>query len=173
LEAAKLLKEGKVIAWFQGRMEFGPRALGNRSILANPTLPNMKDKVNNEIKYRESWRPFCPSITEETKNDYIQNPNEASFMMVAYEMQESMKERLKSIVHIDGTIRPQLVTAESNPLYHSLISNFRKITGYSVILNTSFNIKGEPIICTPLEAIRCFYSNGLDALIMGNFMLKK
>lgn len=173
LEAAKLLKEGKIIAWFQGRMEFGPRALGNRSILANPIFPIMKDKVNNEVKYRESWRPFCPSITEETKNDYIQAPKEASFMTVAYRMQESTREKLKSVVHVDGTIRPQLVKTESNPLYHSLISNFAKLTGHSVVLNTSFNVKGEPIICTPLEAIRCFYSNGLDALIIGNFMLKK
>lgn len=172
-EAASLLEEGKIIAYFQGRMEFGPRALGNRSILANPVTPNIKDKVNAEVKYRESWRPFCPSIIEEAREDYIENPNEASFMIVAYNMREPARERLWSIVHVDGTIRPQTVMKESNPLFHSLISKLGKRTGHPVVLNTSFNVRGEPIICTPLEAIRCFYSNGLDALIMGNFVIKK
>jgi carbamoyltransferase len=172
-EAAKLLEEGKIIAWFQGRMEFGQRALGNRSILANPVLPGMKDKVNAEVKYRESWRPFCPSITNEAMQNYVENPNEASFMIVAYHIRAEMREKLSSVVHIDGTIRPQVVTKESNLLYHSLISNLGKQTGHSVVLNTSFNVRGEPIICTPLEAIRCFYSNGLDALLLGDFILRK
>ena len=172
-EAARLLEEGKVIAWFQGRMEFGARALGNRSILANPAIPNIKDKVNANVKYREQWRPFCPSLTDLVKDDYIENPNEASFMIVAYKANGIMKEKIQSVVHVDGTIRPQVVTEESNPLFYSLISKLGKRTGYPVVLNTSFNVRGEPIVYSPSEAIRCFYSNGLDALIMGNFILEK
>lgn len=172
-EAAKLLEEGKIIAWFQGRMEFGSRALGNRSILANPIFPDIKDRVNSEVKYREWWRPFCPSIIDEAKENYIQDANEASFMTVTYQMQELMREKLQPVTHVNGSIRPQTVIKENNPLYHSLITNFGKRTSHPVVLNTSFNVKGEPIICTPIEAIRCFYSNGLDALVIGNFVLRK
>jgi carbamoyltransferase len=107
------------------------------------------------------------------KDDYIENPNEASFMIVAYKANGIMKEKIQSVVHVDGTIRPQVVTEESNPLFYSLISKLGKRTGYPVVLNTSFNVRGEPIVCSPSEAIRCFYSNGLDALIMGNFILEK
>ncbi|MDD5617543.1 MAG: carbamoyltransferase C-terminal domain-containing protein [Candidatus Omnitrophica bacterium] len=173
VEAARLLQEGKIIGWFQGRMELGPRALGDRSILANPRLSGIKDRVNKEVKYRENWRPFCPSILDEEKNNYIKNPKEASFMTIAYDMKEEKKKELNSVVHIDGTIRPQAVTKENNPLYYSLIYNLGKISGHPIVLNTSFNIRGEPIVSNLLEAIRCFYSNGLDALIIGNFLLKK
>jgi carbamoyltransferase len=172
-EAAKLLEEGKIIGWFQGRMEFGPRALGNRSILANPLVADIKDKVNNEVKYRESWRPFCPSIIDEAKSKYIIDANESSFMTVAYHGSKSMVKEILSIVHVDGTIRPQTVKKENNFLYHSLISEFGKLTGQPILLNTSFNIRGEPIICTPAEAIRCFFSNGLEALIIGDFLIRK
>ncbi|MCX5713872.1 MAG: carbamoyltransferase, partial [Candidatus Omnitrophica bacterium] len=172
-EAVSLLEQGRIIAWFQGRMEFGSRALGNRSILANPVFPDVKNKVNEEVKYRESWRPFCPSLADENKDDYINEPKESAFMTVAYQAKESMKEDFSSVVHVDGTIRPQTVTFKSNPLYHSLILSFGKRTGYPIVLNTSFNVRGEPIICSPQEAIRCFYSNGLDALVMGNFILNK
>lgn len=172
-EAARFLEEGKVIGWFQGRMECGPRALGNRSILANPIFPGIKDRVNKDIKFREMWRPFCPSLIEEIKNDYILNVKEASLMTVAYPMKESARKELAAIVHIDGTIRPQTVNKETNPLYHSLIARLGKKTNHSVVLNTSFNVKGEPIICNPREALRSFYSNGLDALIMGDFIINK
>lgn len=172
-EGAELLEEGKIIGWFQGRMEFGARALGNRSILANPVFKGIKDRVNNEVKYRESWRPFCPSIIEDVKNDYIENVNEASYMIVAYHAKESMKKNIGVVVHIDNTIRPQIVKQEVNPAFFSLIINLGKRTGHPVVLNTSFNIRGEPIICRPLEAVSCFYSNGLDALIMGNFLVRK
>lgn len=171
--AAKMLEEGKIIAWFQGRMECGPRALGNRSILANPAVKGIKDRVNSEVKYRESWRPFCPSMTNEARGRYIKDPKEASFMIVAYEAEEIMKKELPSLVHVDGTVRPQSVTGEANPLFHALIKDLGRRTGHPVVLNTSFNVRGEPIVCTPQEAIRCFYSNGLDALVLGRFILKK
>lgn len=171
VKAAELLNDGKIIAWFQDEMEFGARALGNRSILANPTYANIKDKVNNEVKYREAWRPFCPSMIEEVKDLYIENPNEASFMIVAYKINSSSN--FPCITHVDGTIRPQLVSKKTNEKFHSLIANLGKKTGHPVVLNTSFNVRGEPIICNPLEAIRCFYSNGLDALIMDHFLLTK
>jgi carbamoyltransferase len=172
-EAARLLEEGQIIGWFQGRMEVGPRALGNRSILANPVLPTIKDKVNTEVKYREAWRPFCPSLVGEVKENYIRQPNEASFMIVAYYIQEAMWNQIPSVVHVDGTIRPQVVTKVINPLYYTLLMNLGKRTGHPIVLNTSLNVRGEPIIRTPLEAVRCFYSNGLDAMVIGNFILKK
>ncbi|MBI3126057.1 MAG: hypothetical protein HYZ11_00445 [Candidatus Tectomicrobia bacterium] len=172
-EAARLLEEGNIIAWFQGRMEFGPRALGGRSILASPVFPNIKDKVNAQVKYREAWRPFCPSLASERKEDYLDGPNEASFMIVAYPIKPSVAGAVPSIVHVDGTVRPQTVEHEVNPIFYSLLENLGKRTGHPVVLNTSFNVRSEPIICTPSEALRCFYSSGLDALVMGDFILKK
>ena len=172
-EAAALIEQGKIIGWFQGRMEFGPRALGGRSILANPVFPDIKDKVNEQVKYRESWRPFCPSMIYEKRDDYLADANEASFMIVAYHLKEDMKEKIPCIVHVDGTVRPQAVTREANPLYHELISNLGKRTGHPVVLNTSFNVRGEPIVCHPLEAVRCFFSSGLDALVIGDFVVEK
>lgn len=172
LKAADLLAEGKIIGWFQGRMESGPRALGNRSILANPILPEMKDRVNKEVKYREMWRPFCPSLIDEAKGRYIEAVHEARFMTVAYRAKEKLSELLPSVVHVDGSIRPQLVQ-KHNTLFHSLLRNFEKQSGHPVILNTSFNVRGEPIVCNPQEAIRCFFSNGLDTLILGKFILNK
>ncbi len=171
--AADMLADGKMVAWFQGRMEFGARALGGRSILANPLYPNIKEKVNAEVKYRENWRPFCPSMLADVKDKYLKDANEASFMIVAYPIQEAMRDKVPGIVHVDGTVRPQAVTREASPRFYELIEEVGKRTGHPVVLNTSFNVRSEPIICTPLEAVRCFYSNGLDALVMGNFVLKK
>ena len=171
--AAKLIAEGKIVSWFQGRMEYGARALGNRSILANPISPDIKDKVNDRVKYRESWRPFCPSLAAESVETYIADPNEASFMIVAYHIREEMSAMLPSVVHVDGTIRPQAVTREANPLFHELLGHVGTHTGHPVVLNTSFNVRGEPIICTPRQALQCFYSTGLDALMLGNFLLTK
>ena len=171
--ASKLLEEGKIVAWFQGRMEFGPRALGGRSILANPLIRDMKDRVNAEVKYRESWRPFCPSILDDVKEAYMENAAEAPFMIVAYHIQENKRSDVGGVVHVDGTIRPQTVTKKQNPLYYNLIADLGRRTGNPVVLNTSFNVRGKPIICTPREAVSCFYSNGLDALVMGNFIVEK
>lgn len=173
LEAADLLEDGKIVAWFQGRMEVGARALGGRSILANLLVPGIKDRVNAEVKYRESWRPFCPSMTAEAAGDYLQAPNEARFMTVAYRSTESAVKKLPAIVHVDGTMRPQTVGAEANPLFHRLLTEMGRRTGHPVVMNTSFNVRSEPIICSPLEAVRCFYSNGLDALVIGDFVLTK
>ena len=133
----------------------------------------MKDKVNREVKYREMWRPFCPSVTEEKAADYIENPKEARFMTVAYQMKENKKDKLPSVVHVDGSIRPQVVSKKANPLFHELITMLGKCTNHAVVLNTSFNVKGQPIICTPGDAIQCFYSCGLDALLLGDFLVEK
>jgi carbamoyltransferase len=173
LEAADMLERGEIIAWFQGRMEFGARALGGRSILANLVVPGVKEKVNAEVKYRESWRPFCPSMTIEGAPRYIEQLNEARFMTVAYRSTDSAVKALPAIVHVDGTMRPQTISADVNPLFHRLLSEMGRRTGHPVVMNTSFNVRSEPIICTPLEAIRCFYSNGLDALVLGDFVLSK
>ncbi len=172
-EAARLLGEGRIIAWFQGRMEFGSRALGGRSILANPVAEGIRDRVNREVKFRESWRPFCPSLTSGDESTYLVDPGEAAFMIVAYEATEACRQHLEPIVHVDGTVRPQVVEPDTNPLFHSLIRGVERETGHPVVLNTSFNVRGEPIICTPPEAIRGFYSTGLEALIIGHHVLTK
>ena len=171
--AADLLHQGKIIAWFQGRMEFGSRSLGGRSILANPSDPSIKERVNRDVKYRENWRPFCPSLIAENAAEYLVNPHESSFMIVAYHATPLMAQHAPAAVHVDGTVRPQCVEQSVNPLYHSLISGLGKKTGHPIVLNTSFNVRGEPIVCTPLEAVRCFYSNGLDALVIGDCVLTK
>ncbi len=172
-QAAEALEQGRIIAWFQGRMEFGARALGGRSILANPVQAGTRDRLNHEVKYREYWRPFCPSVAGGCETDYLVAPGEAGYMIVAYEGTDRMQENLPAVVHVDGTIRPQVVRREANPAFHDLIDEFGKRTGHPVVLNTSFNVRGEPIICTPLEAVRCFYSNGLESLFIGDFILTK
>jgi carbamoyltransferase len=172
-EAAERLEEGSIVGWVQGRMEFGARALGGRSILANLAVPGIKDRVNARVKYRESWRPFCPSLIEEVKDRYIESPNESSFMTVAYRATPEAVKALPAIVHVDGTMRPQVVASDVDPLYHRLIAEVGRRTGHPVVMNTSLNVRSEPIVCTPLEAVRCYYSNGLDALIIGNFALTK
>ena len=173
IEAANLLEQGRIIGWFNGGMEFGARALGARSILANPLVKGIKDKVNNEVKYREDWRPFCPSLQEEAQHKYLKDVNEASFMIVAYQANEKTRLELPSVVHVDGTVRPQVVSRQSSPLYYSLLEDFGKRCGEPIVLNTSFNVRGEPIVCTPQDAIRCFFSTGLDSVIMGSFLLQK
>ena len=170
---AGLLHEGQIVCWFQGRMEIGPRALGNRSILANPTLPHMKDKINAEVKHREAFRPFAPSCIVEAKDDYFDIEVEAPFMLKVCDVLEEKKEVVPAITHLDGTARLQTVDRETNPRYHKLISEFGKLSGVPVVLNTSFNIMGEPIVEAPVNAIRCFFSTGLDFLVMGNYLVSK
>lgn len=172
-EAAALLADNKVVAWFQGRMEAGPRALGNRSILMSPLKASNKDLINEKVKFREKFRPFCPSIIYEDKQVYFGDVRDEEFMVTSFKVMDAKKAAIPAVVHSDGTARPQLVRKEVNPLYHRLISEFGKITGESVILNTSFNVRGEPIVCTPREAVRCFYDTGIDALILGNCILEK
>ena len=171
--AARLLGEGKIIGWFQGRMEIGPRALGSRSILANPTLPDMKAKINAEVKHREAYRPFAPSATVECSKEYFDIDVEAPFMLKVCDVRPDKRELLPAITHVDGSARLHTVRAETSPRYHKLIDELGGITGVPVVLNTSFNIMGEPVVESPLQAIRCFFSTGLDALVIGDFLVRK
>ena len=172
-KAAELLAEGRIIGWFQGPMEIGPRALGSRSILANPAFPQMKDKINAEVKFREAYRPFAPSALEESYGDYFEMKVKAPFMLKVCQVREDKKDIIPAITHVDGSARLQTVNRETHPLYHELISKLGMLTGVPVVLNTSFNIQGEPLVESPKDAIRCFYSTGLDALCIGNYILEK
>jgi carbamoyltransferase len=167
------LSENKIIAWFQGRMESGPRALGNRSILMSPRKTENKDIINARVKFREAFRPFCPSMTFEVYNDILANARPEYFMITSFDVREDKRSDIPAVVHKDGTVRPQTVKKDFNPKFWELIDTFRKKTGVPVLLNTSFNIMGEPIICNPREAIRCFYDNGIDYLVLGDFILSK
>lgn len=172
-ETAKLLHEGNIIGWFQGRMEIGPRSLGNRSILADPSNPKMKDKINAEVKHREAYRPFAPSCTVEEKNKYFDLSVEDPFMLKVCNVKKDSQKTLAAITHVDGTARLQTVSKEINPRYHELLTKFGKLSGVPVLLNTSFNVMGEPIVNSPMNAIRCFFSTGLDILVIGNYVIKK
>ena len=172
-DAAHYLSKNMVIGWFQGGMESGPRALGNRSILMSPLRPENKDIINAKVKYREKFRPFCPSLLYEKRDDYLVNARDECFMVTSFEVKDEKKEKIPAVVHVDGTARPQMIKKEVNPLYYQLIEEVEKITGEAIILNTSFNIRGEPIVCHPREAIRCFYDTGLDVLVLGNFIVEK
>lgn len=171
--AAELLSQGKIVAWFQGRMESGPRALGHRSILMSPTRPENKDIINARVKFREAFRPFCPSMLYEKAEEYLVDPRDEHFMITSFDVKDEKRALMPAIVHADGTARPQLVTREMDEAYWRLIKEFGDRTGVYCVLNTSMNIMGEPIVCTPSEAIRCFYDTGLDALIMDRFVLVK
>jgi carbamoyltransferase len=172
-DAARLIADGNVVAWFQGAMEAGPRALGQRSILADPRDVASRDKVNAIIKFREYWRPFCPSMLAERAVDYLVSHTEAPFMVIAFDATEKLKSDAPAVVHVDGTARVQLVDRNILPGYHELISEFEKLTGVGVVLNTSYNVKGEPIVCTVRDALRTFWSTGLDALAVGEFLILK
>lgn len=169
----ELLTRGSIVGWFQGRMEFGARALGNRSILANPTLSDMKDKINKYVKFREEFRPFAPSILEEKADQYFEIHDPIPFMTVVCKVKPEGIRKLPATTHVDKTARVQTVNREHHPLYWRLIYEFGEKTGVPVLLNTSFNVMGEPIVEHPRQAIRCFYSTGMDALVLGNYILKK
>jgi carbamoyltransferase len=171
--AAQLLAEGNIIGWMQGATEIGPRALGNRSILADPTKDFMKDKVNAEVKHREAYRPFAPSVPVEHLAEYFDIEVEVPFMLKVCDVRPEKRNLLPAITHVDGSARVQSVTAQSNPRYHRLMTEFGKLSGVPVVLNTSFNIMGEPVIETPYDAIRCFFSTGLDHLIIGSYLIRK
>lgn len=172
-DTANLLEAGKIGGWFQGRMEIGPRALGSRSIVANPAFPDMKDKINAEVKFREAYRPFAPSATIEAAKDFFDIEVEAPFMLKVCQVKEDKQSVIPAITHVDGSARLQTVRSESHPLYHALISQLGNRTGVPVVLNTSFNIQGEPVCESPRDAIRCFYSTGLDFLAIGSFLIEK
>jgi carbamoyltransferase len=172
------LKSGKVIGWYQGRFEWGPRALGNRSIIADPGNPDMKDIVNTKIKFREPYRPFAPSILAERAQDYfeLEDPMKhypARYMLYVVPVKEDKKEKLPAITHVDGTGRLQTVFKDQSPRYYSLIERFGQATGTPVILNTSFNLRGEPIVTTPANAFNTFSQSEMDALVLDNFIVDK
>jgi carbamoyltransferase len=171
--AAELVASGKIIGWFQGCLEFGDRALGNRSILADPRDQSMKDKVNDTVKYREPFRPFAPSILVEYIDDYFVDAVPTPFMEKVFSVREQKRSVIPAVTHIDGTGRIQSVSREHNQLFWQLINEFRKLTDVPVVLNTSFNLKGEPIVCSPQDALRTFVSSGLDALIIGDYLMEK
>jgi carbamoyltransferase len=171
--AAELLSNGKITGWFQGRMEFGPRALGNRSILADPRDPEMNAKVNNAVKFREWWRPFAPSFKKEAAGEYLESATDSPFMILTAQVCPEKRSVIPSVTHVDGSARPQTVEKEVNPLYWRLIDEFGKRTGVPVIMNTSFNLRGEAIVHTPTDAIRTFFSSGMDALAIGSFLVEK
>lgn len=170
---ARELHQGRIVGWFQGRMEIGPRALGSRSILANPTLATMKDKVNTEVKHREAFRPFAPSAIVEVKEKYFDMTVEDPFMLKVCNVLPEAQPLLPAITHVDGTARLQTVRREANPRYYAMIEAFGALSGIPVVLNTSFNVMGEPIVESPIQAVRCFYSTGLDVLVMGNYLVRK
>ena len=172
-EAARLLADGKIVGWFQGRMEMGARALGNRSILADPRRAEMKDKLNREVKHREAFRPFAPSMLDGAAADFLENAVRSPFMIKAFTVRPEKKDLIPAVVHVDGTVRPQTVKKDVNPRYWKLIKEFEAITGIPVVLNTSFNVRGEPILCSPGDAVRCFYGTGMDVLAIGDYLLTK
>jgi carbamoyltransferase len=171
--AAELLSQGHILGWFQGRMEFGPRALGSRSILADPRDPGMNAKVNNAVKFREWWRPFAPSILSEKASEYIESATDSPFMILTAQVKPEKRSVIPSVTHVDGSARPQTVEREINPLYWRLIDEFGRRTGVPVVMNTSFNLRGEAIVNTPTDAVRTFFSSGMDALVIGSFLVEK
>lgn len=172
-QTAKRLADGKIVGWFQGRMEFGPRALGNRSILADPRDAKMKDIVNERVKHREGFRPFAPSILEEEAGNYFECDYPSPYMTLVYRVEPEKRSVIPAVTHIDGTARVHTVAEETNPRYYKLIKEFAKITGVPVILNTSFNVRGEPIVCSPYDAVQCYLKTEMDCLVMSNYILEK
>ncbi len=170
---AELLAAGKIIGWFQGRMEFGPRALGGRSILADPRDPEMNAKVNNAVKFREWWRPFAPSMLKEVAGEYLEYACDSPFMILTNPVRPEKRDVIPSVTHVDGSARPQTVERDINPLYWNLINEFGKRTGVPVIMNTSFNLRGEAIVNTPTDAVRTFFSSGMDYLVIGSYLVEK
>ncbi len=172
-EIAKLIADGKIVAWFNGRMEFGPRALGGRSILANPSIFGMKEKINAECKHRENWRPFAPSVLKEYCDEYFENYHHSPFMLMTFKVKEQHREKLAATIHVDDTARVQEVDMNYSPKYYEVIEEFRKITGIAAVLDTSFNDKEKPICLTPRDAVQTFFTTGIDVLVLENFILEK
>jgi carbamoyltransferase len=171
-QAAQDIADGLVVGWFQGRMEFGPRALGNRSIVVDPRRPEMKDILNDRIKKREPFRPFAPSILEERTADYFEQSHPSPTMLMVYQIREEKRAEIPAVTHVDGSGRLQTVSREVNPRYYQLISDFHELTGVPVILNTSFN-ENEPIVCSPRHAIDCFLKTRMDVLYIRNHSVRR
>lgn len=169
---ARLLSEGNVVGWFQGRMEFGPRALGGRSILADPRDPKMRDTLNMKIKFREGFRPFAPSVLVDKASEWFEIDCDSPYMLLVAQVREG-KRVIPSVTHVDNSARLQTVSRDESPLYYDLIKEFETITGVPVIINTSFNVRGEPIVCTPHDAYLCFMRTNMDYLVLGPYLLDK
>ncbi|MBW2989031.1 carbamoyltransferase [Candidatus Woesearchaeota archaeon] len=175
--AAKLVYEDKVIGWFQGRMEWGPRALGSRSILSNACNPKMQEILNLKVKHREKFRPFAPVVCEEDALDHFKCdtpvPMPTDFMLMVYPIKEEWQDKIPAVTHVDGSGRLQTIRDEQNPLYYKLIKEFGRLSGIPILINTSFNIRGEPIVCSPYDAYRCMMGTGIDCLVMGRFLIRR
>ncbi len=172
-EVAKLVHDDLIVGWFQGRMEFGPRALGHRSILGNACNPDTKDILNLRVKLREEFRPFAPIVTEEAVHRYFDQPVASPYMLYAPRVKAGMEKLVPAGTHVDGTARVQTVSHQHEPLFHRLLTEFEALTGVPVMINTSFNVKGEPIVCTPEDAVNCFLRTDIDYLAIGNFLVEK
>ncbi len=171
-EATGLLAANKIVGWYQGRMEFGPRALGARSILASPLSPDMQSRLN-EIKDREDFRPVAPVVLEEDAPDWFTGAGRSPFMLFVYDVRPDKADRIPAVRHVDGTARIQTIRDDQHPLYYRLLQAFKARTGVPVLVNTSFNTRSEPIVCTPRDAVECFWTSPLDALVIGSFLLQK
>ena len=172
-KAAELLAAGNPLAWFQGRMEFGPRSLGCRSILGDPSYPGVADRINAQIKYRERWRPFCPSMLDKVAQDILQTAHPAPYMTFTFDVNPAWNARIPEVVHEDGTARAQVVTYDTNPRYYELIEHLEKLRGSAVVLNTSLNRRGEPMICSPTDALNMFYGCDLEYLMLEDILVSK
>jgi carbamoyltransferase len=171
-EAAKILAEDKIIGWYQGRMEFGPRALGSRSILASPISPSMQARLN-EVKDREDFRPVAPVVLQEDAAEWFEGAQYSPFMLFVYPVKEDKANKIPAVRHVDGTARIQTVNEKQHGIYYQLLKEFKKLTGVPVLVDTSFNTLGKPIVCTPRDAVECFWSSPFDALVIGSFLIEK
>ena len=174
-DVAQRIKRGEIVGWFQGRMEFGPRALGCRSILGDPQDPGMRDRINKLVKKREAFRPFAPAVTAEAASTYFEidegDESAYSYMLLVTQVREQFRQRFPSITHVDGSARVQTVSREDDLLFWSLLTKFGEVSGAPILLNTSFNVRGQPIVCSPSEAIDTFILAELDALAIGNYLV--
>jgi carbamoyltransferase len=172
-DTAKVLADGKIVGWFQGRSEFGPRALGDRSIIADPRTAEMKDILNRRVKFRQAFRPFAPIVLAERENEIFEGGHDSPYMLLAKPVRPEWRDKIPAIVHVDGTARVQTVRQETNAPLYRLLKEFEAITGVPVLLNTSFNVKGEPIVETPRNAVECFLTTGIDYLALHDVLLRK
>ena len=174
-EAAKLIREGRVIAWYRGRMEFGPRALGHRSILADPGHPEMRDRINAMVKMREAFRPFAPAVSLEQVHHWFEIPRdtELPYMIMTVDVREEYRASLPAVTHVNGSARVQTVSKRDNSDFHALLQEVGKLTGREMVLNTSFNVKGQPIVNTPSEALETFLRTGIEYLFLENFLVER
>ena len=192
-QTAQFLSDGKVVGWFQGKMEFGPRALGNRSILGDSRNPEMQKKLNLKIKFREGFRPFAPAVLEESADEYFDIPVQSPYMLLVANVKKSrqiplpdgyndltlmeklytLRSDIPAVTHLDYSARLQTVSLNANSRFHTLLEQFKLLTGCSVLINTSFNVRGEPIVCTPEDAYRCFMRTDMDYLVIGNYLFDK